>query len=99
MALADLIKENKNIKYVKMKGNKLGDSGVKALCKALIYTDVSSIDLSYNNFTIEGISHMKNLSYFNNKLKLINVKQNNINEKLFNRMIGEFVQNGVRIEK
>ena len=82
-----------------MKGNKLGDAGVKALCKALIYTNVSAIDLSYNNFTFEGVSHIKNLSYFNSKLKTVNVKQNNIDDKLFNRIIGEFTQNGVRIEK
>ena len=98
VVLADLIRENRNIRYIKLKGNKIGDEGIKALCKALANSFINTIDVSYNNITWEGVTYLIDLAESNDKLKTINIKKNCINKKLINRAIGEFSQNGVSLE-
>lgn len=96
--MADLIKENKGLRAIKLKGNKIGDEGVKALCKALVGTSIHTIDVSYNKLTWEGVTYLSDLADKNPKLKCVNLKKNCINKKLINRVVGEFGQNSVKID-
>ena len=98
VVLADLIRENRGMRYIKLKGNKIGDEGIKALCKALMNSYINTIDVSYNNITYQGVTYLSDLAEHNKQLKTINIKKNCINKKLINRAVGEFTQNGVHIE-
>lgn len=87
-----------NLKYLKLKGNKIGDDGVKALCKAILNSNIHTFDLSYNNITWEGVTYLMTLATTNKKIKVLSLKKNNINSKLYNRIISEFKSNNVTIE-
>ena len=70
---------------VKLKGNKIGDEGIKALCAALDGSVINTIDVSYNNITWEGVTYLNDLADCNPKLKNVNLKKNNINKLTLQR--------------
>ena len=97
-AISDLIVNSSNLKFLKLKGNKIGDDGVKALCRAMLNSNVHTFDLSYNTITWDGVTYLINLTEANKKIKVLSLKKNSINSKLFNRIASEFKANNVTVE-
>lgn len=97
-AISELVSSGSNLKFVKFKGNKISDEGVKALCKALLNSAVHTLDLSYNSITWEGVTYLLTLIGANKRIKVISLKKNNINPKLFNRIANDFKNNSVTID-
>lgn len=97
-ALADLIASATNLKFLKLKGNKIGDEGVKALCKSLLGSSVHTLDLGYNAITWEGVTYIMTLVSTNRKIRVLNLKKNNINQKLFTKLVNDFKSLNVVVE-
>ena len=83
---------------MKLKGNKISDEGVKALCKSLLGSSVHTLDLGYNAITWEGVTYIMTLVGSNKKVKVVNLKKNNINPKLFTKIVNDFKSLSVMVE-
>ena len=81
-----------------MKGNKIGDKGVKALCQSLMNLNVHTLNLSYNNITWNSIACLVDLAEQNNKLRVLDIKSNNIEAKMMERVSMAFKNCQVRVE-
>ncbi len=93
-----MIKKSSNLKILKLKGNKIGDKGVKLLCKALLNSSIFSLDLSSNKLTRDSIQSLTNLALSNIKLKKLNLSRNVFNEKFKDVFRSNFKKIGIILE-
>lgn len=97
-ALCPMFKNSRILKILKLKGNQIGDKGLKALSDVLINSNINNLDLSFNSITKKGIIFLKNLCEKNPKLKTINLKKNKIDQKIRNNLITEFKMMSVNLK-
>lgn len=87
----------KGLKNIKLSRNFIGDEGVKTLCGAISGLNVQSIDLSGNSITNEGLSSLLKFANSNRRLRLLNMRRNQIDFKVRERFAAEFKAVGVAV--
>ena len=97
-ALAPLLSTAKLLTSIKLARNTITDEGVASLCHALLGSQVSLIDLSFNEVSMEGIPFLAKLAKTNRRLKSLNLKRNRIEAKEKQKLIAEFKALGCSIE-
>ena len=97
-AICPFFTNSRILKVLKLKGNQIGDKGIKALSEVLINSNLSNLDISFNSITKKGVIFLKNLCEQNPKLKNINLKKNKIDQKIRNNLITEFKMMSVNLK-
>lgn len=86
------------MEYIKLKGNKITDNGLKSLCHSLYDLKINNIDLSYNEITQTGINYLRLLVETNSNIELLNIRKNKIHTKLLERVVKEFKKFNVEVK-
>lgn len=87
----------KGLKTIKLSRNFIGDEGIKTLCGAISGLNVQSIDLSGNSITNEGLGSLLKFANSNRRLRLLNMRRNQIDSKVRERFAAEFKTAGVAV--
>lgn len=96
--ICDHLEDSRNLKSIKLRGNKIDDEGVKILCKALFALNITNLDLSDNCITWEGVDYLLTLSSTNKHIKNIRLRCNKLDKRNFRKMEREFKKQSVNAE-
>lgn len=94
-ALASILRKAEKLKKLTLKKNRITDRGLTALLDSLTGSNVEIVDLSYNKITPVSFSAFKSFKLKNQKLRYVNLKNNDIPVSLKRKKAAEFSKIGL----
>lgn len=94
-ALASILKNTEKLKKLTLKKNRITDRGLSSLLDSLTGSNVEVVDLSYNKITPVSFNAFKNFKIKNQKLRYVNLKNNDIPISLKRKKASEFSKIGL----
>jgi Ran GTPase-activating protein (RanGAP) involved in mRNA processing and transport len=96
--LVPLITKATNLKRIILKNNNLTDKSVEQICSAIRNVPVEILDFSFNRISPACFTHFRKLTNYNNYLKYILIKNNDIPNSIKIKKTNEFKKLGIKFD-